>query len=131
MKILPYTCALLIPAAACHAAAEQIDTHHILAQEIIHLLSETELVLSSCTDKMSTEAALPRLRELAQQAQSIHDRQLKLPNSTLQEDISIATLVQEFQLIWGAICAHIERLDTAGLLTPELREVLRIAPTTN
>lgn len=131
MKILPYTSALLIPAAACHAAAEQTDTHHILAQEIIHLLSETELVLSSCTDKMSTEAALPGLRALAQQAQSIHDRQLKLPNSTLQEDISIATLVQEFQLIWGAICAHIERLDKAGLLTPELREVLRIAPTTN
>lgn len=131
MKILPYTCALLIPAAACHAATEQTDTHHTLAREIIDLLAETELVLNSCTDEISTAAAISRLRELAQQAQSIHERQRKLPNSTLQEDISIAALVQEFQIIWGAICAHIERLDKAGLLTPELREVLRIAPTTN
>lgn len=131
MKTLPYICALLIPAAVCHASTEQTDTHHTLAREIINLLSETELVLNSCTDEISTAAAIPRLRELAQQAQTIHERQLKLPNSTLQEDISIAALVQEFQLIWGAICAHIERLDKAGLLSNELREVLRIAPTTN
>ena len=127
----PLICALFLPASICCAATEQTDTHHLLAQEIITLLSDTELVLNSCTDPASVETALPRLRELAQQAQAIHDRQLKLPNSTLQEDISIAALVQEFQIIWGAICAHIERLDKAGLLTPELREVLRIAPTTN
>ena len=131
MKISTYISALIIPAAACYATTEHTDTHHSLAQEIINLLSETELVLSTCTDAASVEAALPRLEELAQQAQSIHDRQLKMPNSTLQEDISIAALVQEFQLIWGAICAHIERIEKAGILSNELRDVLRIAPTTN
>ncbi len=131
MKTLPYICALIIPAAACYANTEQTDTHHTLAQEIINLLAETELVLSTCTDEASVQVALPKLQELAQQAQSIHSRQLKLPNSTLQEDISIATHVQEFQLIWGAICAHIERLEKAGILSNELRDVLRVAPTTN
>lgn len=131
MKPYPYIYALVISATVCYATTEQPDTHHSLAQEVIALLSETELVLNSCTDSTSVEAALPRLRELAQQAQSIHSRQLKLPNSTLQEDISIAALVQEFQLIWGAICSHIERLEKAGLLSTDLREVLRIAPTTN
>lgn len=126
----PLICALLLPASVC-CATEQTDTHHILAQEIIALLSDTELVLNSCTDSASVEAALPRLRELAQQAHDIHERQRKLPDSSLQEDISIASLVQEFQLIWGAIRAHIERLEKAGLLSKELREVLRIAPTTN
>ena len=131
MKISPYICALIIPAAACYATTEQTDTHHTLAQEIIDLLAETELVLSTCTDSTSVEAALPRLKELAEQAQSIHSRQLRLPNSSLQEDISIATLVQDFQLVWGAICNHIERLEKAGILSNELRDVLRIAPTTN
>jgi hypothetical protein len=131
MKTFPYICALLIPAAACYADTEQTDTHHTLAQEVVNLLAETELLLSTCTDAASVEAALPKLKELAQLAQSIHSRQLKLPNSTLQEDISIAALVQEFQLIWGAICGHIERLEKAGLLSKDLRDVLRIAPTTN
>ncbi len=131
MKIHPYICALIIPAAACYATTEQPDSHQSLAQEIINLLSETELVLSTCTDATSVEAALPKLNELAQQAQSIHSRQLRLPDSTLQEDISIAAHVQEFQLIWGAICGHIERLEKAGILSNELRDVLRIAPTTN
>ena len=131
MKTLPYICALIIPSAACYATSENPDTHHTLAQEVINLLAETELLLSTCTDAAGVEAALPKLKELAQLAQSIHSRQLKLPNSTLQEDISIAALVQEFQLIWGAICGHIERLEKAGLLSNDLRDVLRIAPTTN
>lgn len=131
MKTSPYICALLFPAAACYAGTEQVDTHHTLAQEVINLLAETELLLSTCTDAASVEAALPKLKELAQLAQSIHSRQIKLPDSTLQEDISIASLVQEFQLVWGAICGHIERLEKAGILSNELRDVLRIAPTTN
>ncbi len=131
MNIHFFPATAAVPFLLCSAAVAQTDSHYSLAQEIVALLSETELLLSSCTDKPTTAAALPQLRELAQRAADLKNRQNKLPNSSLQEDINIAALVQDFQVVWGGICSHIERLENSGLLTDELREVLRIAPTTN
>lgn len=131
MKLHFFQATVVAPFALCSAADAQADSHYGLAQEIVDLLSETELLLSSCTDEPTTAAALPQLRELAQRAAELKNRQNKLPNSSLQEDINIAALVKDFQVVWGAICSHIERLEKGGLLTSELREVLRIAPTTN
>ncbi len=122
---------ITLPALICPIATAQADSHYTLAQEVIALLSETELTLSSCTDAAGTEAALPKLRELAAKAAELHTRQQQLPDSTMQEDVAIAALVQDFQTIWGAIRAHIDRLEQAGLLSEALREVLRIAPTTD
>ncbi len=106
-------------------------SHASIAQEIIALLSDTELVLNSCRDQESTAAALPELRALAARAHDIRTRQLSLPDSTLQEDIAIARSVPEFRTLWEAISAHIERMQSENLLSDELREVLRIAPTTH
>ncbi len=121
----------LVPCLLSPAIAAQPDTHYTLAQEVIALLSETEQILNSCSDADSTAAALPELRKLAQRAAELRTRQLQLADSTMQEDINIAPLVQDFQLIWGAVCAQIERLEQAGLLSEALREVLCISPTTN
>lgn len=125
------TLLLCTVALVCPMAVAQSDTHYLLAQEVINLLSETEMTLAGCTDAAGTEAALPKLRELAAQAAELRTRQQQLPDSTLQEDLTIAPLVQDFQLLWAAIRSHIERLEREGLLSAQLREVLRIAPTTN
>ena len=111
-------------------AQETELSHASIAQEIIALLSDTELVLNSCRDKESVAAAIPELRELAARARDIRTRQLTLPDSSLQEDISIARSVPDFRTLWDAVSAHIERLQNENLMSDELREVLCIAPTT-
>lgn len=124
--------ACLLPAAICHAEPQDsAPTHQSLALELIALLSDTELALNSCRDAESVQAALPTFRELAKQAESIKQKQLTLPDSTLQEDIVISRNVQDFQMLWEAIQGHIDRLMSENLLSQELRDVLRIAPTTN
>ncbi len=124
--------ACLLPAAICHAEPQDsAPTHQSLALELIALLSDTELALYSCRDAESVQAALPTFRELAKQAENIKQKQLTLPDSTLQEDIVISRNVQDFQMLWEAIQGHIDRLMSENLLSQELRDVLRIAPTTN
>lgn len=124
--------ACLLPAAICHAEPQDsAPTHQSLAKEVIALLSDTELALNSCRDAESVKEALPTFRELAKQAEAIKQKQLALPDSTLQEDITISRNVQDFQILWDSIRAHIDRLMNENLLSPELRDVLRIAPTTN
>lgn len=131
MKATPILPSIICGTLLCTADDTAQATHFSLAQEVINLLSETELTLGSCTDTAGVEAALPRLEELAEQARQLREAQLKLPDSTIQEDIAIARMVQDFQLIWEAIRAHIERLESTGLMTDKLRNVLHIAPTTN
>ncbi len=117
--------------AICPLMAQETELSHAsIAQEIIALLSDTELVLNSCRDQESVAAAIPELRELAARARDIRTRQLTLPDSSLQEDISIARSVPDFRTLWDAVSAHIERLQNENLMSDELREVLCIAPTT-
>ena len=114
----------------CVAAADESTTHFTIAQEVINLLAETELLLNSCRDADSVAAAIPELQKLGTEAQAIKQRQLSLPDSSLQEDITIARQVKDFQNLWSAIQSHIERLQKDGLMSDELRKVLCIAPTT-
>ncbi len=114
----------------CVAAADEPVTHFTIAQEVINLLAETELLLNSCRDADSVAAAIPELQKLGTEAQAIKQRQLSLPDSSLQEDITIARQVKDFQNLWSAIQSHIERLQKDGLMSDELRKVLCIAPTT-
>ena len=112
------------------AAANEPVPHFSIAQEVINLLAETELLLNSCRDAESVAAAVPELQKLGAEAQAIKEKQLKLPDSSLQEDITIARQVKDFQNLWSAIQGHIERIQKDGLMSEELRNVLCIAPTT-
>ena len=123
--------AAALPLIICSvAAANEPVTHFSIAQEVINLLAETELLLNSCRDAESVAAAVPELQKLSEEAQAIKEKQLKLPDSSLQEDITIARQVKDFQNLWSAIQNHIERLQKDGLMSEELRKVLCIAPTT-
>lgn len=127
-SLAPIAATLLI----CPAVADEqkADTHFTIAQDVINLLSETEIVLNSCRDAESVKAAEEPLKVLAKMAQDIKARQFALPDSSLQEDITIAGQVKDFQNLWNAIQNHIERLQRDGLMSDALRDILRIAPTT-
>ncbi len=121
--------------APLHAAAELPPnapplpgSHQEFIPALLELLSQTEQALASCTDASSVEAALPRLRELATQARELSARQQTLPEPTVQDYMAAHPHVAAFNQLWEAICAHIERLEQARLVTPELRSLLRLAP---
>jgi len=99
-----------------------------LAQATVDLLSQTEICLNSCRDEESVRAALPRLQELAEQAQQLTARQKALPDPTVQDYMAAQSLVADFQTLWHAIQEHLERLECEQLLSPAMREILRIAP---
>lgn len=105
-----------------------VDTHRSIAQELVDLLSETEICLNSCRDSASVEAAVPRLRELAAKADDIVARRATLPAPTIQDDMAAEDLVNDFATLWQAICQHIERLKKEGLITAPLRDTLKLAP---
>ena len=48
----------------CTNAQEEQTNHVDLASDILDFLSRTELCLNSCRDAESTQAAIPRLKEL-------------------------------------------------------------------
>lgn len=118
---------LLLPAICCVAPA-QTDTHISIAHAVIDLLSETELCLNNCRDAQSVQSSLPRLRELAAQARKLLASQAMLEDSSVQDDMAASALVKDFSLLWEAIQQHIARLEKDGLMSPELREILCIAP---
>ncbi len=127
--------AIFTPLAAlcCVATAEQpsaarLTTHQEFIPALLELLTQTEQSLASCTDEASTKAALPRLRELAEQARQLSALQQGLPEPTVQDYMAAHPHVAEFNKLWEAICGHIERLEQARLITPELRSLLQLAP---
>lgn len=122
----PYL-SLLLPA-CCLVMAQEQRTHLDLAHALVDLLSETEACLNTCRDKESVQAAIPRLEQLAQQARQLRQEQAALPNSTVQDDIAAAELAGDFMMLWNAICQHVERLETSGLMSEDLRNVLRVSP---
>lgn len=104
------------------------DTHQGLAQAVLALLSQTEICLNSCRNQESVQAALPRLRALAEEAEQLSLRQKALPEPTVQDYMAAQSLVGEFYTLWDAVQKHLERLEKDQLLTPDLRDILRIAP---
>ncbi len=103
-------------------------THQEFIPALLELLTQTEQALGSCTDAASTEAALPRLRELSEQAHKLSAHQQKLPEPTVQDYMAAHPHVAEFNTLWEAIINHIERLEQAQLISPELRQLLQLAP---
>ena len=104
------------------------ESHSDLARALTDFLSRTELCLRSCTDAASVQAAMPRLRELAQEARRLADAQDALPEPTTQDYMASQELALQFLPIWKAIRAHLERLEKDGLMTDELRRLLQTGP---
>lgn len=104
------------------------ESHSDLARALTDFLSRTELCLRSCTDAASVQAAMPRLRELAQEARRLADAQDALPEPTTQDYMASQELALQFLPVWKAIRAHLERLEKDGLMTDELRRLLQVGP---
>lgn len=103
-------------------------SHQDCALAVLQLLSDTELCLNGCRDAASVQAALPRFRELSERAHRLAEVQRHLPEPTSQDLISMNQHMERFNLLWGAIGDHIHRLEKAGLVSHELRDILHLAP---
>lgn len=115
------------PFILCAAATAQ-DTHVSIANEVLNMLSDTEICLNLCRDEASIKEVIPQLQELALYAAEIKERQNKLADLTPEDDREVAKLIPQFLTLQKAIDAHINRLIADNLLTPELAEVLHISP---
>ncbi len=127
--------ALLAPLAPLCCAAEQSQqapalpaTHQEFIPALLELLEQTEQSLASCTDAASCEAAVPRLKELAARARQLSAHQQSLPEPTVQDYIAAHPHIAQFTRLWEAVSAHIERLEQTQLITPEMRNLLQLAP---
>ena len=127
LATLPLLILLSVPVTAQDEAAPtaSLESHRDLAHAITDFLSRTEVCLRGCTDAASVQAALPKLRELAQEARRLADAQAALPEPTTQDYMASQELALQFLPIWKAIRAHVERLEKDGLMTDELRALLQ------
>ena len=127
LATLPLLILLSAPVTAQDGAAStaSLESHRDLAHAITDFLSRTEVCLRGCTDAASVQAALPKLRELAQEARRLADAQAALPEPTMQDYMASQELALQFLPIWKAIRAHVERLEKDGLMTDELRALLQ------
>ena len=127
LLLIPFLAAPLpaLEDAAQPAQPAAPESHSDLARALTDFLSRTELCLRSCTDAASVQAAMPRLRELAQEARRLADAQDALPEPTTQDYMASQELALQFLPIWKAIRAHVERLEQEGLMTDELRSLLQ------
>ncbi len=130
-----YAATALIPLAAicCAAEAPQAeaalpDTHQKFIPVLLDFLAQTEQCLAGCTDAASTAAVMPRLNELAARAHQLAAHQASLPEPTVQDYMAAHPHVGEFNKLWKAISGHIERMEQAALMTPELHSLLQLAP---
>ena len=127
LLLIPFLAAPL-PAREDAAQPAAPESHSDLARALTDFLSRTELCLRSCTDAASVQAAMPRLRELAQEARRLADAQDALPEPTTQDYMASQELALQFLPVWKAIRAHLERLEKDGLMTDELRRLLQVGP---
>lgn len=149
---------LLLPLATVQAEStgtpapgpeQQAATPAEYTEELIDLLSRTEIILAGCTSPETTAAATPQLRELAALFHKLQDRLRSLPEPSARELRLMKKLVQglplaqdgsdgtsleinrmrtrleQFNLITRAIEDHILRLRRSQLITPELQQLLR------
>ena len=105
-------------------------THSEAAHQLIDLLQQTEACLAACRDEGSVCAALPELQRLARLARHIARGQQNLSEPTTQDYIAAQQLAGEFNTAWEAIRTHIARLEKDHLLSPQMREILCIDPST-
>ncbi|MBR4108210.1 MAG: hypothetical protein IKK45_05960 [Akkermansia sp.] len=121
-------CTFLLAATMLCSAQEQADSHQDVAAAMVDFLSRTEMCLNTCRDAASVQAAIPALEELKKEAAALSRRQAQLPEPTVQDYMAAQSLAGDFSTLWSAIRTHIERLETEGLMSDTLRQILHIAP---
>ena len=122
-------CCILLGLNLVFASAQDMPTNHAdMAKAILSFLSRTELCLNSCQDEVSVKAAIPQLKELKAECDKLAAAQQQLPEPTVQDYMTEHNNAATFNTIWKAIRAHIERLETAKIMTREMRDILYIAP---
>lgn len=110
------------------SAQSPTPTNHVdLTTTIIEFLSRTELCLNSCQDEASAQAAIPQLQELKKECDTLVETQRALPEPTIQDYMAVQNQMEAFNTVWNAIRDHIERLEQAGLMSQEMRDILHIA----
>lgn len=127
MKLLRFIA--LVVACSCSCLAQELPSNHIdLTSCILDFLSRTELCLNECRDAESVRSSLPALSQLKDECGRLRQAQLDLPEPTVQDYMAVQSQMETFSTIWNAIRAHIERLEEAKLISPEMREILRVSP---
>lgn len=111
-------------------ATEAADSHAELADAIVVLLQRTVATLEKCTDKDSLAAAIPTLQAQREEAAQLMARQAALPEPTVQDYMAAQARANDFLDAKRALQTHISRLQTEGLMSAEIREILGIAPET-
>lgn len=106
------------------------DSHTELADALVDFLRRTDDCLAGCTDEASARAALPQLETLRSEAAELAARQSRLPEPTVQDYMATQDRANDFLQLWQSIRAHLARMEKAGLLLPEIRQTLHIAPET-
>lgn len=104
------------------------DSHAEIADALTDLLHRTTQQLEQCTDSDSLRAAAPALQALRAEAAELMQRQAALPEPTVQDYMAAQNRANDFLDAKRAIQQHITRLQENGILTPEMREILGIAP---
>ncbi len=125
----PVLCCIILGFNMVFASAQEMPTNHAdMAKAILSFLSRTEQCLNSCQDEESVKAAIPRLKELKAECDKLAAVQQQLSEPTVQDYMTEHNNAAAFNTIWKALRAHIERLETAQIMTPEMRDILYIAP---
>ena len=113
---------------SCLAQESTSTSHMDITHKVLDFLSRTELCLNSCQDTDSVAAAIPQLRELEKECAQLVETQRSLPEPTVQDFMAVQDQMEAFNTVWEAICKHIERLEAEQLMSEEMRNILRIAP---
>lgn len=114
--------------AFCVSAQDAPSNHVDMTAQILDFLSRTELCLNSCTDEASAKAAIPQLHLLKQECDKLVASQKALPEPTVQDYMAVQHQMESFNTIWKAIRSHIERMQSEGLMSPEIAAILLISP---
>ncbi len=114
------------PAQGEESAQPLPASHREAALLLIDLLRQTDACLASCTDAAGVQAAIPKLRLLAESVRAFKHIQDSLPEPTTQDYMAVQDLTGDFNTVWDSIRSHIRRLESSNLLTNELRDVLVI-----
>lgn len=104
------------------------ESHISIAEQLVELLQHTADCLESCTTEETAATALPTLQGLQEQAAALAAAQSALPEPTVQDYMAVQNRANDFLDAKKRIQREIQRMQKAGLLTAEIREVLRIAP---
>lgn len=120
---------VVLACAALSSAAQDAPANHVdMTEAILDFLSRTELCLQSCADEASTKAAIPQLRQLKQECDTLVAQQKALPEPTVQDYMAVQHHMAAFNTIWQSIRTHVARMQESGLMSAEVAEILHIAP---